>query len=128
MQSYDDFTASHIFYYDKNNNSIYTKDNNQKYIINDSKLKQELQDIEGYRSFIYPERKRRFISFLSAMFVSAGLICIYYLIFNELTESIIPIVTIGIYWIIHLYLPFIFHKKISNILEKCHAISEDTIM
>ncbi|UFH59551.1 hypothetical protein [Sulfurovum mangrovi] len=125
MQNYDDFTASHIFCNDKNNNTIYINDEGQKYIINDSKLKQKLQDIEGYRSFIYPEIKRRFISFLPAMFISSILLFIYNILFNEPTETIMTVVMMGTYLSIHLYLPYIFHKKISDILQKCSIVHED---
>jgi len=123
LSNQDDFTASHIFYYDQNNNPIYTKNNSQKYIINNSKLKKELQDIEGYRSFIYPERKRRFISFLLTMFISAGLLLLYYLFFDEPTELIITLVIAITYWSIHLYIPYIFNKKIENILDECTPLS-----
>ena len=125
MENYDDFTASHIFCNDKNNNTIYMNDDGQRYIINDSKLKQKLQDIEGYRSFIYPEQKRRFISFLPAMFISSILLFIYNILFNEPTEMVITLVMMGTYLSIHLYLPYIFHKKISDILQKCSIVYED---
>lgn len=125
MQNYDDFTVSNIFYYDKSNNAIYTNGNEQKYIINDPKLKQELQDIEGYRSFIYPERKRRVISFLLTMFISLISLFIYSIFFNEPNGFIITIVIMGTYYSIHFYLPYIFHKKISDILQKSSVVCDD---
>jgi len=42
LKSYNDFTVNNIFYYDKNSNPIYTKDNGQKYIITSFKLKQDI--------------------------------------------------------------------------------------
>jgi len=125
LQNYDDFSVSNIFCYDKSNNAIYTNDNGQKYIINDFKLKQELQDIEGYRGFIYPERKRRFISFLVTILISSISLFIYSIFFNEPNGFIITIVIMGTYYSIHFYLPYIFHKRISDILQKCSVVYDD---
>ena len=119
MPNYDDFSASDIFVKDDDGNFLY-KRKDKYYIINDKEKREKLQEIEGYRYFIFGSNTRPIALFLSVMFVGYPLaVLIKLLFFSDIDEKSLAFFTgFGIYLIIL----YIYNKKIENILENTSTI------
>ena len=119
MPNYDDFSASDIFQKDKEGNFIY-KRKGKYYVINDKEKREKLQDIEGYRYFIFGSNTRPIALFLSVMFAGYPLaVLIKLLFFGDIDEkSLAFFIGFGVYQIIL----YVYNRKIENILKNTTTI------
>ena len=123
MENSDDLLARNIFFYDKNGNTLYKRDN-IIYIVNDKKLQDELRDIEGYRVYL-PYRTLRIIIFFPAMLISAIISFIIYKVAGEETYNKVgALVCIATFIAVYYSVIYTYNKKVNEVLKKCEVLNK----
>jgi hypothetical protein len=129
---YNDFTASYIFSYDNEGNTLY-KRKGKVYIINDSTKQTKLKELEGYNYFLYGNGNSRVIGlFLTTLFIGFPLfmILIYFGYIdedNKYSRGMPFLLGLPFY----LFLIFLQNYKINKLLENEPVVKEyknDTIL
>ena len=124
MSNIDDFTAKDIFFKDEEGNTLYKRDNTV-YIVNDVTLQKELQDIEGYRSFLSPRTLRAVIIF-PVMFLSAIILLILYQFLDDI-DDFYALVFYFTFFMTYGYVKYLYHRNINAVLKQCSIKKEPMV-
>jgi len=123
MSNYDDFTARDIFTHDDKGNTLYKK-GNVHYIINDISLQHELQDIEGYRSFLVT-RTLAFILMIPSFFLMGIIIGMLYWLGYDVNDELYNQLLFSIALVLFILVKYIYYRKVSNVLKQCPVLKDE---